>query len=339
MSLTKNLLRGACAGVAACLMAACGGSDKFTISGEIVGAPSMNLYMKYYGNVSTVSSVTVANAGKFEFVGHSPKPTIVEIMDNESNTLGCLYMANGDKAKIMIDRGNPFLMRLQSGSQANADFAAFANENAKALVGNDRGRANGLIEAFISENPQSIAGAMLMATAYDTRLNPTRADSIMRLVAERTGAGSILDGYLSTVSAFAIPAELSVIDTLRYRPRWKDTTLYFTPAGKQPTLIAFTTERESRRDSIVPALRRLDKEGKARVLDFMLCRDTISWRSAVRWDSATWQQAWAPGGVYARDVDRLAIPALPYYIVADTAGRQIYRGASISAAVDAASGM
>ena len=54
----------------------------------------------------------------------------------------------------------------------------------------------------------------------------------------------------------------------------------------------------------------------------------------MRWDTATLQQAWAPGGIFARDVDRLAIPSLPYYIIADTAGRQIYRGSSLAAAID-----
>lgn len=338
MSKCSRYLALALACIAACLLAACGKSDKFTISGEIVGAPSMNLYMKYYGNAATLSAVTVAHAGKFEFTGHSAKPTLVEIMDNESNTLACLYMANGDKAEILIDRNNPFLVQVKAGSQANIDFASFANENAQALAGSDHAKANSLIEEYISGNPESLAGAMLMAVAYDTRLNPTHADSVMRAVAETTGAGALLDGYLSTVSNFAIPEEWERIDTLRYRPRWADTTLYFTPAGKQPTLIVFSSERDQRRDSILPLLRKLDKEGKPRLLDFMLTRDTIAWRSAVRWDSATWRQAWAPGGVYARDVEKLAIPSLPYYIVADTAGRQIYRGKNLGAAVGAAGG-
>lgn len=336
-SLFTSLLSGARQPVlllAAALMSACGADDKFTISGEIAGAPSMNLYMKYYGNTATLSAVTVADAGKFEFTGHSAKPTMVEIMDNESNTLAWLYMSNGDKARITIDRRNPFLMHVNEGSQANMDFAAFANENAAILADADRRKANSLIETYITGHPASIAGAMLLATAYDTRINPTHADSLMRVVADHTGAGAILDGYLSTVHSFAIAPEDARIDTLRYRPREMDTTYFFTPKGKRPTLIAFTTERESRRDSIVPHFKRLTKEGKVRVLDFMLCRDTTTWRSVVRWDTATWQQAWSPGGVYARDVDRLALPSLPYYIIADTAGRQIFRGSSLAAAID-----
>lgn len=318
-------------------MTACGGSDKFTISGQIEGSPSMNLYMKYYGGTATVSTVTVANAGKFEFTGHSAKPTLVEIMDNESNTLACLYMANGDKAEIVINRSNPFLAQVKEGTPANEEFAQFSVKNAAVLNGSDRVKSNELIEGFINENPASKAGAMLMAMAYDTSINPTHADSLMRLVAESTGEGAILDGYLSTVTSFAVPAGFDRIDTLRYRPRYADTTLCFTAKGKQPSLLVFTADREARRDSILPMMRKIDKEGKVRLLDFMLSRDTISWRSAVRWDTATWQQAWAPGGVYARDIEKLAIPTLPYFIATDTAGRQTYRGTSMTAALEALS--
>ena len=60
--------------------------------------------------------------------------------------------------------------------------------------------------------------------------------------------------------------------------------------------------------------------------------DTMSWRRNVRADSVSWPTAWAAGAIAAPGVDRLGIPSVPYFIVADSTGRQLFRGRSIKQA-------
>lgn len=54
--------------------------------------------------------------------------------------------------------------------------------------------------------------------------------------------------------------------------------------------------------------------------------------------SAIWLQTWAPGSVASTNIGKLSIPRLPYFIVADSTGAQIYRGPSISTAENTISG-
>ncbi|MDE6121334.1 MAG: hypothetical protein K2F63_06050, partial [Muribaculaceae bacterium] len=60
--------------------------------------------------------------------------------------------------------------------------------------------------------------------------------------------------------------------------------------------------------------------------------DTADWRKSVLPDSASWRQGWAAGTVSAIGVDRLAIPSLPFFVVCDSTGRQIYRGSDMTRA-------
>lgn len=60
-----------------------------------------------------------------------------------------------------------------------------------------------------------------------------------------------------------------------------------------------------------------------------MARDSARWKQATARDSATWVQAWAPGSAASVDFQRLAIPALPYFVVADSSGTQVWRGGSV----------
>ena len=66
--------------------------------------------------------------------------------------------------------------------------------------------------------------------------------------------------------------------------------------------------------------------------DVELDIDTPAWRRITRPDSAGWIQAWLPGGTASRGIDSLAVPSLPYFIVADSTGSQLLRTPSAAAA-------
>ena len=76
----------------------------------------------------------------------------------------------------MLSRTNPYKIKA-TGNKALEEWSGFSFANADAL--NRGGKAaNDLIERFIATHPDSPAGSLLFATAYDGSDDPARADSV-----------------------------------------------------------------------------------------------------------------------------------------------------------------
>lgn len=111
----------------------------------------------------------------------------------------------------------------------------------------------------------------------------------------------------------------------------------YSPSRSSCSLLYFSTV-QSGRDTIISTLRKaFDRYPRRRfkLVDVSFTPDTLSWKNVARMDSVGWPQVWAVGGVANSVFDELNIPRLPYFIVADSTGKQLYRGASVSRAVSA----
>jgi hypothetical protein len=90
-----------------------------------------------------------------------------------------------------------------------------------------------------------------------------------------------------------------------------------------------------RRDSILEQLRHIAlhrSAGRFDMVDFSVDSDTLVWKRSIVTDSATWTQGWVAGSISGQALAKLGIPTVPYFIVVDSAGRQVWRGQSISEA-------
>lgn len=316
----------ALAGACALLAMSCSGSKTFDVEGQVAGNANMNLYVKYFGNGRVNSALALAREGQFAFKGASASPAYMEISDNEGRPLAYLCIADGDKARITIERSNPFKMQA-AGTPALEEWTHVANANADVLLNGPDSAANALIEQYVLANPQSMASAMLLLTAYRTDANPVMADSLARSIAPEARPDGVFDSYVTILSPYSSPSYTEPVDTLWYRTAKSRDAQAYTPADHELTLLVLSNDqyRTFRRDTLVPALKLAAKDKKLQIVDLVLSTDTSNFKSATRADSATWIQGWAPGGIYARGIDRLSIPQLPYYIVLDSAGRQTRR--------------
>lgn len=325
-----NPLR-ALVGALALMALSCSGPKTFDVEGRVAGNANMNLYVKYYGNGRVNSALALAREGQFEFKGASAAPAYMEISDNEGRPLAYLCIANGDKASVTIERSNPFLSQA-SGSPALEEWTRVANANADVLLNGPDSAANAIIEDYVLANPRAMASAMLLLTAYRTDANPLMADSLARTIAPEARPDGVFDSYVTILSPYSSPAYAEPVDTLWYRTAKSRDTQTYAPADHKITLLVLSNDqfRSFRRDTLVPALKLAAKDKKLQIVDLVLSTDTSNFKSAVRLDSATWIQGWAPGGIYARGLDRLSIPTLPYYIILDSAGRQTHRTPSLT---------
>jgi hypothetical protein len=69
------------------------------------------------------------------------------------------------------------------------------------------------------------------------------------------------------------------------------------------------------------------------IADLSADGDTIAWRRSVAADSASWLQGYVPGGLGSTLAVDLGVTTLPYFAVADSSGRLLYAGPSMSKAI------
>lgn len=326
--------------LAALVLTGCGKDKSLKLTGEVLGGANTNLYLKYHSGDALKSNVTAARDGKFEGEFDMPSPAMVYILDNEGNTLAMLYAQAGDNLNVTINRSTPS-KSVVTGSDINERWSKLMNDNSELLTSADVDKINKLVEDYITANPTDVVGALMYVSFYDASVDPVHAGEVLESIDTEARRPEILDYFAAQLRRFALPEAYAEIDTLVYRPADKDTSIVFSAKGKKATLIALSNENSRRNDSIVPPLKRLYKalpEAKAQILDLALMSQYNSFSRMVRRDSAKWEQGWIPGGILGEGLDRLAIPDMPYFIVTDTAGSQIYRGHSIAEAEEAITG-
>lgn len=311
------------------LLAACGHADSFEVDGQIADGSTINVYLRYYTGSEVKQGVTPADQGKFSFRASTPQPTIVELLDNEDKILGRAYVANGDKLTINIDRANPYRTSVK-GTADNEAWSAFLNAHADTLRLNRADLTNTLVERYSAEHPDEMVPVLLFTTLYDASLDPHRADSVMRSLSAEPHAQALLLP-MSTALARLTEADFTApVRSIAYRSL--DSASVFKPT-KAATVLAFCNSNYygAERDSLVYAMRQAEKNKRLAVCEIMFAPDSLTWRSRTRLDSLE-HQGWVPAGVYSADIDILAIPRLPYFIVLDSAGVQTLRTAEFARA-------
>ena len=313
------------------LMAACGDSSRFIIEGEMEGGRTTNLRYVYYNGSTLVQGVTAVRDGRFHIDGYSPRAAVVELFDNDYRPLGWLYAANGDEITCTISPTDPHAIDA-SGRPELERWSKWLREHSESLAsGAD---PNALVADYVGRNPDDIVSALLLATIFDASKPgaTSMADSLLNLIPAESRPLLVTGPLISQLQETAGVENRPVRDFRVRITNERNDTLRI--ADKALWLFAFCNETSGRGDSIVRGLRGIHRDyGKrVRVVDLSLDGDTMAWRRITRPDSAKWTQGWVPGGTAARGVDSLALPRLPYFIVADSTGRQLLRTSSISQA-------
>lgn len=317
--------------VLALLAAACGDSGRFNVQGTMEGGRTTNLRYAYYNGSAFVQGITAVRDGRFQFEGNSAQPALIELFDNDYRPMGSLYAANGDEIECHVDPSDPYRLRA-SGRNELERWTTWLREHADGLA--EGADANELVADYVVRHPDDIVSALLLTTLFDASRPGAaeRADSLLNLVAPESRPFNLTQGLISQLQAVHGSASLRVADFRVRVPGERYDSLRL--KDKPLWLFTFTSEQSGRRDSVVAALRDVQRyhSRRVRIVDISLDADTLAWRRLTRPDSAEWTQAWLPGGTSAVGIDSLALPRLPYFIVADSTGRQLLRTGSISEA-------
>lgn len=310
-------------------MAACSSDEQFRVSGTVEGNPTMNMRAGYYADGVYKTVITAVREGKFEFTGNAPQPTVLELMDYDYHPLVRLYVKNGDTYDVRMNVQNIYDVDI-SGNSESSRWSAFLRNNAEKL----RKDANSTIAAYIDAHRDDIVSTLLLMTSFDASDAAEEADSLMSLIAPEARPSSVTEAYTYVLDRLVSEAAMASVLPMKYIDS-RDSLQSFNPSRQGMTLISVSRQSDYRRDSIVPALRRLSKEHNSKklaIIDFSLDNDTAAWKRAARADSATWKQGWAAGGLASLPLKSLGLPSVPYAVICDSAGVQLLRTRSVGKA-------
>lgn len=318
------------------VLTACGNDEEFVIDCEIRGLGSTSVEM-YYSTRGINRATFHPVDGKVVLRGVSAEPTLVEVSTIDNRPLFMCVAANGDKLEVKMDLDNPASLKIE-GNEASEEYAKFVTANDSLLNSGDVAAVNRLIADEVRNHPGRVSSAMLLVTRFDARGYELEADSLVNLLKADSRPQWVVGAYPGMVGEqVSTSARGSVkpmtIHTGRINKR--DTTVRYWPSSQSYSMIVFT--QGSKGDSILKSLRKLYRdlpERRFKALEIAVMGDSAQWAGYIRNDSAKWMQAWVAGGVGNSAVRPLQVPVVPFFIVADSTGKQIYRGNSLRAADD-----
>lgn len=312
------------------LLGACGHDDTFRVEGDLDDGATINLRLVYYSDGRVLTGITASKAGHFAYEVNALKPTLVEVYDNDYRILGRFIANPGEDISLRLNRQNPYLIEA-GGNDINEQWSQFLRENADDLRASAQKR-NELVASYITANPDNPLSELLLVTEFDASGNSySLADSLFRLIPEENRNGYISASFAQVLSS-VVPDSTAAVPVIKYLVKgnqWKE----FNPHSAAISLISLS-DKEGR-DSVYDAIKKLApriSKSKFDILDLSVDPDTVVWTRSVRNDSATWTQGWVAGAVRARGVEDLYVPTVPYFIVTDSTGRQLWRGQSIKQA-------
>lgn len=305
------------------LMSACDNST-FKISADIAGMGNQNIHVVFLGDSGVSDAFIPVTDGKFKIKGNSHDMTVVGILDSQNKPLFRIAVSGGETVEVTGDINSPHHYRCK-GSDAAEQWMDFERENAKLYDMADRSQLDRAIEKYVKENPKNVVSTLLLVADYS---NAEAALKLLDKVAVEARPESLV---MSIDRMYAVQDKVSKqIHTMmlcslngEFEP--------LVPASSGATLIYWWTDyTPSRRDDI-RAIKKLSEQYGERLMvaDVSLMPDTMGWRPTIKADTTQWKHYWAPGSILDQAVEPLHLRSLPVCIIADSTGRQIYRGNDI----------
>lgn len=321
--------------IMALVLTSCGHSDTFRIEGKLTDGSAINLRIIYYSDGAVVTGITASkDGGKFVYEGHVSYPALIEIYDNDYRLLGRMVASPGDDLEVKLDTKQPYLIEIE-GNKTSKQWSDFLRTNAEMLQSGKHSARNELIANYVKDNPDNRVSELLMMTEFDASVpgGAILADSLMNLISPDIREKGFSVSYGLIVERVGKQASNEKVMPIPYR-KLDNITALFKPSEKPYNLIALTDDH-SNRDTIIKELRHIaatHPHQRLGLIELSMDMDTTVWARSIRTDSATWTQGWVAGAISGQSIDRLGIPDVPYYIVADSAGHQVWRGKSITEA-------
>lgn len=312
------------------LLNSCGDQSSFAVKGRIDGNEAQNMRVVYYANGEVNMLIVPVNDGKFEFEAPLNAPTLVEFFLANKSLLGRAYVEPGDEIKCKLYNNTPYKANIK-GNEVSERWTKFLKDNIEITASENTEKKNALVADYINKNKTDILSTLLLITEFQTLENSEEASKLLLMIAPEARQQNIIESYEALLDrSYNIKASGKVSAISHYSST--DSLKTFIPHESSYTIIAFSNKDTRKDGELADSLRELRKayHGKRlQVIDMSLDADTAIWKKSIKNDSATWRQGWVVGAVSALSLEQLGIYRLPFFIVTDSTGKQIYRGGEI----------
>lgn len=322
--------------VVSLLAVACGSDKFFIIECNIEGAGSQAVIATYYASGGLRREVVAATDGKAVVRGESAVPTLVIITMADGSPVATLVAQDGDKIAFTTGIDDPLSIRYTDANEASGQIGKWIADNADALRSADAKAINEAVTAFVTKNPGKIASTVLLTGYFQSEGYESQADSLFSIIDVKARPVEVVQGFNTVLSAQLSSGSDADMPVMTLYDE-SDSTITVNPIRRSATLLCFLSDSQAGRDSVATRLRSLMERYPKRLMavEISCAPDSASWRRSIGTDTVAWSRTWLPASVASPEVARLAVPRIPYFIVADSTRSQIYRGTSVANAESA----
>lgn len=334
---------------AACLFApllvmlslqSCGSDSTFRINGKIDNFGTGNLRVVYYADGAVQSVVAPAIDGKFSMTGRLNRPAVGRVYTGNGIPVGRFAVRPGETIEAEFDISDPTKMKF-SGNDDSQRLAEFAGQNAALINGGDTEALNSVIARYVTDNSKRLVSGILMADYFDMRGHEAQARELIDKLSDEVVAAASLHGLTDLTRRLTVPTDSLHLEPFRLFSD-KDSATEINPQARALTLLLFTDNSNRRSDAVtglVTAMEPLGKKGSLQMVEISCDPDTAAWKTSVK-KSATdadtlrtspWsrvQRCWTPAPYNIMGLEEIPVASLPWFVVADSTRRVLYRGPS-----------
>ncbi len=306
------------------ILAACGASDKFTISIEMGEDIERQIVVTYATPAGISRQYLEMKGGKAKFEGEVPSWSVAALTWSDGQPLGQCIVRDGEHITLRFTPGES--VPTVKGSGPTKLLYSFISENDSTITADK-------VAAFVGEHPDDPASLVILNDYLDARDNEALSDSLLELIVPEARPATLLLNY-GTINAMALKeSTLQVLYPFSAFVAKGDSLLRILPTASRVSLFAVLSTSKATRAKQVEALRLLAGEAESLrlvITEISAQPDSVEWRRSIASDSATWRQVWAPGATASAALKRMSVPREPFYVVTDSTGSQIYRGSDYS---------
>lgn len=322
----KKFLYMAFIAISALVFSSCG-SDSFTIEGELSDAGTQNLRFVYLAEGKVNSHWIPSVGGQFTMQGNSKELTVVYIYSSRMKFLTHAVIKNGETITLKGSIADNYNIETD-GSDVNNEWNSFIRNNAEAFAKADRTQANSAIASFVKANPGNLVSTLLLTCDYTGTDLATLAAGIDEK-AKPEQLISLYENELQNsteketkVTPFTLRDDRDSLTIVSLKKPYN--ILYFWYDGK-----------DKQHSEYIGKIKSFAKERKTEITvsDIYLNCDTTGWRTTLKNDSTNWKHYRAFAGTVDKSIERLNVKGSNFIIVADSTGKQLYRGQSAEEAI------